>query len=218
MVFDEPSRTNNPGNVVFMKSILLAAAVLGGLAFAPPASAAQIVQTLTFADGSHNDSPSFTLTSTNTIDQFDLSVGTLTAITISFIGPSSLILNLGPLDGGFPISSFHWNNDVFNLSGPDISTTNAGAIQSFSTTFPSFNLPPGFSGTGTLDGEFIIQTLGEGDGTGTYSYQSLTEQVAYTYTPNATSAPEPCSIAVVMVGMVGLTIVRRRTLGPARGS
>jgi hypothetical protein len=174
------------------------------------------------------------------LSKFDTSLGTLNSVTFTYGGMISTVFKLESLDNananvtatangtltfGGPIS------DVLNISGStskllsafdgliDFGGTSGGSVGPVvGDNSKSLMLVSGlgaFEGVGTYDILVAAAGLSNASGAGNLISQINTEAqaditVTYDYTKQTTNVPEPASMALVGLGMMGLAAIRRR--------
>ena len=174
------------------------------------------------------------------LSKFDTSLGTLNSVTFTYGGMVSSIFRLESLDAapatvtatangtlnfGGPIS------DILNISGSaskvltafdgliDFGGTSGGIVGPVvGDDSKSLLLVSGlgaFEGIGSYDILVAAAGLSSASGAGNLISQINTEAqaditVTYDYTKQTTNVPEPASMALVGLGMMGLAAIRRR--------
>jgi hypothetical protein len=120
------------------------------------------------------------------------------------------------------ITSFNLSStqDIFGFDGDGIDTYNSVAQSNGSTTYPATGNNPDTTGYGGPDGYFTNISADDTSGTvnfanggiaanGGTDYFSLEEAISLDQAPTVTAAPEPATMAILGVGMLGAGIARR---------
>lgn len=212
---------------------LLAAAALAALSIGS-AQADSVSFTDSFGLATTNWSHNLSLS------KFDTSLGTLNSVTFTYGGMVSSIFRLESLDAAAATVTANANgtlnfggpiSDVLNISGStskaltafdgliDFGGTSGGIVGPVvGDDSQSLLLVSGlaaFEGIGSYDILVAATGLSSASGAGNLISQINTEAqaditVTYDYTKQTTNVPEPASMALVGLGMMGLAAIRRR--------